>query len=132
SRHQAGGVTRLTGIVAGRPVPQAGGFGTPGADMATAPDRRSETRRLNTWIYDARGRVVTSIPGMPDQLTGRIDILYGEQTPLRQESGSGGGLSRVVTVRDDQERETRFHLGIRGGRHVVLKLAGHGCAGCPP
>nr|MBF0685454.1 RHS repeat protein [Pseudomonas sp.] len=132
SRFQAGGMTRQTGIVAGRPILPAAGVENPEGDMMRVPTWQPDMLRLNTWIYDDRGRVVASIPGAPDQVTGRVDIEYEDRAASARMAAPGKGLARVVTVRDDQGRETRFHLGVRAGRHVVLKIAGHGCAGCPP
>lgn len=126
-RHQAGRAAKLTGIVAGEgTVPHVGqGMSSRHADGGFV--------RLNTWIYDSRGRVVTSIPGEPGSRTGRLDIRYGDE-PAFQAGDERRRTSehRIVTVHDEKGRETRFRLGVKGGRHVVLEVDGQGCAGCPP
>lgn len=132
ARHQAGGASRLTGIVAGRPMEGGRTLPHAGHDM---PSQRADDAlvRLNTWIYDARGRVVTSIPGAPESTLGRLDIRYGDEPASRAgRQPSRTASHRITTVRDEQGRETRFHLGVRGARHVVLRIEGQGCAGCPP
>lgn len=130
ARHQADAASRLTGIVVGRPMDRAQAW-----SHASGPPPQTDGTftRLNTWIYDARGRVVTSIPGPPDSTAGRLDIRYGDEPAARAGRLPGRTVPhRVVTVQDEQGGETRVHLGIKGGRHVVLKVHGRGCAGCPP
>lgn len=102
AQYQAGGAARLTGIVAGGPG--------------------SAGRRLNSWIYDPQGRVVRATLGAPDSQLGRLDIAYGQ--------AGGEAAGSLTTVRDADGGETRFHIAIKGGRHVVLRVDGAGCAGC--
>jgi RHS repeat-associated protein len=132
ARHQAGAASRLTGIVAGRPLGRAASL-QHASEGGSSPHADGSLVRLNTWIYDARGRVVTSIPGAPDSTLGRLDIRYGDEPASRAGRQPGRAAPhRIATVSDEQGRETRFHLGVKGGRHVVLGVEGHGCAGCPP
>lgn len=100
--YQAGGASRLTGIVAGRPD---GG-----------------RVRLNSWLYDEDGRVRRATQGEPDSLQGRLDMHY---------ETAGANTAAGVTVVSHGVR-TRIRTQVRGGRHVVEQVSGPPCPGCAP
>ena len=95
--YESGSAAWLTGIVA-RPLGQA-------------------PRRVRSWAYDARGRVVTAVQGTPDARTGRQQIDYADgRTTVRD---AAGGVTRL------QHRQA-------GARTVLTAVDGVGCEGCAP
>lgn len=76
--------------------------------------------RTHSWAYDARGRAVLSTHGDPASPRDRVEIAY-LSTP-----SPGGGLTRVRS----RAGSTDFHIVVRGGRPVLLRVEGDGCPGC--
>lgn len=99
--------------------------GNPGAltGLAIASANGRHVVRTNTWAYDKTGRAILSTQGGPDATKGRVTIAYAQSA-----APDSNGLTRVS---DAAGRETRFTTAIRGGRHVLLRTEGAGCAGCP-
>jgi len=103
------------------PVRQSGNaFHLTGIEIVSADGRHK--LRTHTWAYDARGRAVMFAAGEPDAQKGRIHVEYhGMPAPGRD------GLT-IITTPDG--RQTRMHMGVRAGRHVLLRASGAPCAGC--
>ncbi|CAM3610699.1 hypothetical protein BOSP111201_15705 [Bordetella sputigena] len=78
--------------------------------------------RTHSWAYDAQGRAVLSTHGPPASARDRVEIAY-----VAAPSADGAaGLTRVRAAGGT----TDFHTAIRGGRPVLLRVAGAGCPGC--
>jgi RHS repeat-associated protein len=77
--------------------------------------RDGAPRRVRSWGYDARGRVVIATRGAPDAREGTLRISYADQ---------------VTRVRDSTGSETRLSHRQAGARNVLTAVDGVGCHGC--
>lgn len=85
-------------------------------------NRDGRQERLQSWHYDRQGRATTSIPGMPESTSGRLDVEYlRPATPMRP------GHTRV---RQASGQIGDFHFSILGGRYALLSVEGAGCPAC--
>ncbi len=83
---------------------------------------QTQTRRTNTWGYDRQGRAVLSVRGGPDSQADRISLRY-----VRPVTHQQAGLTVVA---DARRQQTRFETAMKGGRYVLTRVEGAGCAGC--
>lgn len=93
-----------------------------GVEIADASGTQVE--RLNTWSYDRQGRVTLAIAGDPARPRARLAIEYPQPASATQDG--------LTVVHGGTAQSTRFRIGLRGGRHVLLESGGPACPGCPP
>ncbi|OZI66266.1 DUF6531 domain-containing protein [Bordetella genomosp. 11] len=78
--------------------------------------------RTHSWAYDTQGRAVLATHGDPASPRHRVELSYSAAPT----ADGAAGLTRV----HGNGGVTDFHTAIRGGKPVLLRVDGTGCAGC--
>lgn len=90
-----------------------------GIEISTSQGQRE---RLNSWIYDASGRVITATGGEPDSTRHLITLDY-QRAPSKTQPG-------LTLIHNATQQATQFHIGRRNDRYVLIGVEGAGCPGC--
>ncbi len=92
-------------------------------------------RRISTYLYDAQGRAVLSVRGLPARLQTGPDGTALQ--PARLVDGTGIGqvtldysAAGMTVLANSLGQKTTYRHGIVGGQFRLLEVRGAGCASC--